>query len=74
MDRESRRQRLIDALRHLTPEMKETIREEEGLEQKDRPDFVWHSAPKLLLEAEAKLIHKLLPRSAFRNALEVVVL
>lgn len=45
MDRESRRQRLIDALRHLTPEMKETLRErkEEGLEQKDRPDFVWHS-------------------------------
>jgi cystathionine gamma-synthase len=45
MDSESRRQRLIDALRHLTPEMKETLRErkEEGVEQKDRPDFVWHS-------------------------------
>src|SRR5215210_4799836 len=45
MDRESRRQRLIDALGHLTPEMKETLRErkEEGLEQKDRPDFIWHS-------------------------------
>jgi hypothetical protein len=45
MESESRRQRLIDALRHLTPEMKETLRErkEEGLEQKDRPDFVWHS-------------------------------
>ena len=57
---------MIDALRHLTPEMKETLREE-GLEQKDRPDFVWHSAPKLLLEAGAKLIYKLPPRSAFRN-------
>jgi hypothetical protein len=66
MESESRRQCLIDALRHLTPEMKETLREE-GLEQKDRPDFVWHSAPKLLLEAGAKLIYKLLPRSAFRN-------
>ena len=45
MDSESRRQRLIDALRHLTPEMKETLRERkaEGVEQKDRPDFVWHS-------------------------------
>ena len=45
MESESRRQRLIDALKHLTPEMKETLRQrkEEGLEQKDRPDFVWHS-------------------------------
>jgi cystathionine gamma-synthase len=45
MECESRRQRLIDALKHLTPEMKETLRQrkEEGLEQKDRPDFVWHS-------------------------------
>ena len=36
---------MIDALKHLTPEMKETLRQrkEEGLEQKDRPDFVWHS-------------------------------
>jgi hypothetical protein len=67
---------LIEALSHLTPEMKETLRErkQKGLEQMDRPDFVWHSAPKLLLEAGAKLIYKLLPRSAFRNALEVVVL
>ena len=36
---------MIDALRHLTPDMKETLRSKkaEGLEQKDRPDFVWHS-------------------------------
>lgn len=45
MDRESKRQRLIAALRHLTPDMKETLtkRKEEGLEQRDRPDFIWHS-------------------------------
>jgi hypothetical protein len=45
MDRESMRQRLLGALRHLTPDMKETLRKrkEEGLEQRDRPDFIWHS-------------------------------
>lgn len=45
MDRESKRQRLIAALRHLTPDMKETLtkRKEEGLEQRDRPGFIWHS-------------------------------
>ncbi len=45
MDSESKRQRLLGALRHLTPDMKETLRKrkEEGLEQRDRPDFIWHS-------------------------------
>jgi hypothetical protein len=45
MDSESKRERLLGALRHLTPDMKETLRnrKEEGLEQRDRPDFVWHS-------------------------------
>jgi hypothetical protein len=45
MDSASKRQRLLAALRHLTPDMEETLRsrKEEGLEQKDRPDFVWHS-------------------------------
>lgn len=45
MDSESRRQRLIGAFRHLTPDMKETLRKrkEEGLERRDRPDFIWHS-------------------------------
>ncbi len=45
MDNEARRQHLMRALRHLTPDMKETLRKrkQEGLEQKDRPDFVWHS-------------------------------
>jgi hypothetical protein len=42
---ESKRQRLLGALRHLTPDMKETLRKrkEEGLEQRDRSDFIWHS-------------------------------
>jgi endonuclease III len=42
---ESKRQRLLGALRHLTPDMKETLRKrkEEGLEQRNRPDFIWHS-------------------------------
>jgi hypothetical protein len=45
MDSESKRRRLLGALRHLTPGMKETLRtrKEEGLEQRDRPDFMWHS-------------------------------
>src|SRR5688572_21875174 len=45
MDSESKRERLLGALRHLTPDIKETLRnrKEEGLEQRDRPDFVWHS-------------------------------
>jgi|SRR5215211_28979 len=45
MDIEAKRQRLIGTLRDLTPEMKETLRKrkEEGLEQRDRPDFIWHS-------------------------------
>jgi hypothetical protein len=44
MDKESKRQSLIDALRNLTPEMEETLRrnKEEGREEADRPDFVWH--------------------------------
>jgi thermostable 8-oxoguanine DNA glycosylase len=42
---ESKRQRLLGALRHLTPDLKETLRKrkEEGLEQRNRPDFIWHS-------------------------------
>src|SRR5688500_13227935 len=45
MNSESKRERLLGALRHLTPDIKETLRnrKEEGLEQRDRPDFVWHS-------------------------------
>lgn len=44
MDRDSKRRFLIDALRDLTPEMEETLRrnKEEGREEQDRPDFVWH--------------------------------
>jgi hypothetical protein len=37
MDRESRRQRLIDALRHLTPEMKETLREKKDSSRRIGP-------------------------------------
>lgn len=36
---------MLGALKHLTPDMKVTLRtrKEEGLEQRDRPDFIWHS-------------------------------
>ena len=36
---------MVEALRHLTPDMEETLRrrKEGGLAQKDRTDFIWHS-------------------------------
>ena len=53
MDKESRRQALVDALMRLTPEMRKALRErkKEGKRDLKRPDFVWH----LLLQSFSTL-------------------
>jgi hypothetical protein len=44
VDKESRRQALVDALERLTPGMRNTLRQRkrEGKRDLERPDFVWH--------------------------------
>jgi hypothetical protein len=44
VNKESRRQILVDALKHPTPKMRKTLRKrkKEGERELQRPDFVWH--------------------------------
>jgi hypothetical protein len=44
MDNEAKRQALVDSLKHITPEMRERLRDlkREGEAELKRPDFVWH--------------------------------
>lgn len=44
VNKESRRQILVDALKHPTPKMRKTLRKrkKEGERELERPDFVWH--------------------------------
>jgi hypothetical protein len=53
LNREAKRQALVDSLKHITPEMRERLAamKEEGRREIERPDFVWH----MLLESFATL-------------------
>jgi|SRR5215211_7400866 len=53
MDKESKRQALVETLKQITPEMRKTLAamKEEGRREMERPDFVWH----MLLESFATL-------------------
>jgi len=53
MEKDSKRQALVDSLRHVTPEMRERLSamKEEGTRERERPDFVWH----MLLQSFATL-------------------
>jgi hypothetical protein len=44
VDKEAKRQALVDALKRITPEMRERLRDlkREGETELQRPDFVWH--------------------------------